>query len=216
MTQLVKYEAARRALAEARRVDEVKEIRDKAQAMAAYARQSRDTQLVEWATEIKVRAERRCGELLKEGRKNGLRLGPGQNLLSHDGIGLKTLGLTLNQSSRYQQLAEMPEEQFETALSTAKEAVGEVTTAHMLRLAQALRENQELKATLEQARRNRDPLSLASDGWQHIREDLERLNRTIVRCGLETRCPDHLRDAVSDAWATVRNYLARHLEEPCT
>lgn len=136
MNQLVRYEQARYALAEAHRVDEVKDIRDKAEAMAAYARQAKDTELIQYATEIKVRAERRCGELLSQVPKNTGARGIGQSALPASESTPQTLaqmGLTHNESSRYQSLASMSDEHFETAVATAKATAGEVTTAFMLR-----------------------------------------------------------------------------------
>lgn len=104
-TGLVRYDAARKALQSAVHVDEVKDIRDKAAAMAAYARQANDTELQQWATEIKVRAERRAGELLAQMPKAK---GGNPNLPTPTAdVGVESaaptladLGITYNQSSR--------------------------------------------------------------------------------------------------------------------
>lgn len=144
--ELVRYEQARAALAECHRVDEVKDIRDKAEAMAAYARQAKDSALIQMATEIKVRAERRCGELLSQSElRNG---GHAMKARSNDATEvpptLAEMGLSKSESSRYQQLAAMPAEHFETAVATAKATAGEVTTAFMLREAGKARPNKKL------------------------------------------------------------------------
>lgn len=136
--RLVRYEAARAALAEAHRVDEVKDIRDKALAIAAYAKQANDTAMVEWATEIKVRAERRAGELLAVMDKNTGARGFGKSAIVRDDSTpptLPELGISLDQSSRWQKLAAVPAEQFEKAVEAAKEVAREVTTTSVLKQA---------------------------------------------------------------------------------
>jgi hypothetical protein len=63
---LIRYDAMCRAIAVAYAVDEVKDIRDKALALERYAAQARNTEAERQACEIRLRAERRAGQLLKE------------------------------------------------------------------------------------------------------------------------------------------------------
>lgn len=64
MSELVVYERACIALAEAKRVDEVLEIYSRTAAVRAYAQQSKNRALELDAVEIRLRATRRLGQLL--------------------------------------------------------------------------------------------------------------------------------------------------------
>jgi len=130
--RLLKYDAARQALAEAHRVDEVKSIRDKAAGLAEYARQAKDRDMVTWATEIRVRAERRAGQLLEgtEKSKGGNpNLSSGKDRLPT----LKSLGITRNQSSSWQKLAAIPEAEFEERVRDLAEEVTHTSGRMILR-----------------------------------------------------------------------------------
>ena len=121
-TGLSRYDAACRAIAQAHRVDEVKTIRDKAVAMQAYARQAKDTTLITQATEIRMRAERRAGELLIEMAARSERRSVHGDQKS--GLQLATpiladLGINKTQSSRWQRLAALPTDSFEAKVEGA-------------------------------------------------------------------------------------------------
>lgn len=64
MTELVKYDAACRAISDCKSVDEVKEIHDQAAAMKAYARIAKNRRAeADWAA-VRKRAERRLGQMM--------------------------------------------------------------------------------------------------------------------------------------------------------
>jgi hypothetical protein len=72
------------------------------------------------ACEIRLRAERKAGELLKAMEKAKSRGSNQHQERSHDATAPRTLadpGISKNQSSRWQQLAEIPKDQFEAALA---------------------------------------------------------------------------------------------------
>lgn len=134
MTALLRYEAARDALTAAVQFDEVLNIKNVAEQATLYARLANDTDLIEKATEIKVRAERKAGEMLTQAKAAGdLHKAGNPQLSSTSTIGLADIGITRDQSSRFQQLAAMPQEHFETAVAMAKATAGQVTTSFMLR-----------------------------------------------------------------------------------
>ena len=122
MTGLIKYEAARQALAEARTVDEVKDIRDKAEAMRAYARMAKDKQLEIDATEIRARATREVGKRMAEQPKAPP--GPKPEIgLRENPISLGEAGIDKNLAQAARELAAIPEDEFEYTLTAWRQHV---------------------------------------------------------------------------------------------
>ena len=132
---LAKYDAACRAVAEAKTVDEAKDLRDKAEAMRAYARQAKNRQLEVDTAEIRMRAERRLGEIIKLQKDTvGLATG-GDAMKARFQRGtevrptLAEVGIDKKLSMRAQKLAAVPEGKFEGMLGEWRERVSEETTA---------------------------------------------------------------------------------------
>jgi N6-adenosine-specific RNA methylase IME4/ribosomal protein L12E/L44/L45/RPP1/RPP2 len=141
--ELIRYEAARSALIEARRVDEAKDIRDKAVALQAYARQANDTALLDHATDIRLRAERRAGEILMRMAEDGERFAQGgdREAKSQEGIlRLSDLGVTPKQSSMWQTLARVDETSFEEIVASRKSDAHRATQGSRAERAQAKKE----------------------------------------------------------------------------
>jgi hypothetical protein len=116
---LIRYDAMCTAIAECFQVDEVKGLRDKARALEVYAAQANNRDAERKACEIRIRAERRAGELLKEMAVTGERqkAGGDRKKSKSNGTTLIDLGITRDQSSQWQRLAEIPTEEFEAALA---------------------------------------------------------------------------------------------------
>jgi hypothetical protein len=123
----------------------LKAIRDKAEAVRVYAKQAGDFELQNQAAEIRLRAERRAGQLLLEMEKNPGRRGEGRP--RKDGTKftrsasasayppkLEDIAVSKDQSSKWQRLALLVDEAtFEKALVQAREKTGELTNAALLR-----------------------------------------------------------------------------------
>jgi site-specific DNA-methyltransferase (adenine-specific) len=146
---LVRLETARRLLAEVRGVDDARAIRDVAEAARIYARQARlGLEAQNDAAEIKLRAERKLGELLAQSERN-----PGGNAnLSQPATGwnqparLHDLGISRSQSSRWQAIAAVPETVFDRHLADVREqgrrdGKTELTSAGAILLARQYRSN---------------------------------------------------------------------------
>jgi hypothetical protein len=114
-------EQAAAYLAECRSLDQVKSIRDKAEAIRLYQKKigaSQESQTA--AAEIKVRAERRMGELLKVMPKPKNQY-ERRSRLATGTLSLKDMGVTKSDSSRYQTIANLPEEEFEEEVKKGKQ-----------------------------------------------------------------------------------------------
>jgi hypothetical protein len=145
---LALYDRMCTAIAECSRVDEAKDIRDKALALEAYYRQARNLDAEREAANVRLRAERRVGELLKElaraetpnpqgigGKSAKIDTSAHRTQQSPYAAALHDQGISRQAAHRFQNLAAIPQEDFERALSGPEK----VSTSSVLRAAPAPR-----------------------------------------------------------------------------
>ena len=134
MTELTKYDAMVQAIAAAYDVDEVKVIHDQAVALEHYARQARNVDAERKACEIRLRAERKVGQITRKmekskgGRPAKETRGAAPSVSKTGGAAprvskkaqLRAAGVTVDQAKQWERLAAVPDALFEGALISAE------------------------------------------------------------------------------------------------
>jgi hypothetical protein len=228
-TQLVKYDAACRAIADAKSIDEVKEITNRAEAARAYARQAKNRQLEIDAVEIRVRSERRLGEIIIEMKTQNL--GVIQGVRSHTERGSETpirladLGVDSDISGMSQRLARLPNDRFEHEVTSWR---SKAETASRLEMPLQAYRRPSIKADRQrQAERWKRPTIDASDRFAKFKSidgrriadwragELDRLIDVLERlldCGKALR--SNMPVANPDPLATMEMIFDRDSLEP--
>ncbi|APZ96362.1 hypothetical protein [Fuerstiella marisgermanici] len=138
--ELALLNQAHAALMEACTVEEVRDVRDRAEAVRSYAKKARlGREMVVEASALRLRSERRLGQLLqqlplaKASRGNQYSADDDQDNPESQ-IRLQDVGITKSDSSRLQRIAAVPEDRFQTYVKECLDAGRECSTAACLRL----------------------------------------------------------------------------------
>jgi hypothetical protein len=172
---LTLYDAARRALAEADRIDEVKDIRDRAVAMQEYARRAKDPEMITLATKIRMNAERCAGEMLIEmAERNERETKGGDRKSANQSCSFATLiaplpkladlGINKTQSSRWQALAVLAEDQFEDKVERATKRAYDGIARRFVKREEIKRAKERHAKTIEHGCTIEDLVALAESG----------------------------------------------------
>jgi N6-adenosine-specific RNA methylase IME4 len=170
--QLTRYDAACRALAAVRSVDEAKDIRDKAVAMAAYARQAKNCDLEADAVEIRMRATRRLDQLRQAQKETvGLATGGDARKVARGKQNpeqkptLASQGIDKNLAKQARVFGAMDEAAFERKVADARGSVSRVFR-RAVREAEIAQEREERRARTSHGGSVADLHKLIADGFR--------------------------------------------------
>jgi N6-adenosine-specific RNA methylase IME4 len=172
-TGLALYDAARRALAEAVAVDEVKNILDLAVAIRVLAKQAKDRDLEADAVELRMRATRRLAELIKA-QKQTVGLAKGgkpyhrsgftglpQNLVAT----LAEAGIDKNLAHQARVLGALSDDKFKALVTDAHDKVARAVR-NAVREVEILQEREAYAARTSQGGTVADLEALAASGYR--------------------------------------------------
>lgn len=166
INSLVTLDKATQMLAEVETIDDAKDLIDLAEAARVYARQiDLGLKAQNHAAEIKLRAQRRAGEILSKmeknkGTRNQLQGSERLEFINSSGAyiveapenqspTLKEIGINYRDASYWQSIASLPDYIFEDYISTSKDKGQEITTAGVIREANKHKHDKDLQVSKE-------------------------------------------------------------------
>lgn len=137
---LIRWDKLRTEIEQAKDIQELSAMSNKLEAIRIMAKQSKASLEVQnKIAEYRLRVERKKGEWLKENIQHDGAKGIG---VSTESTHLKDIGITRDESSKSQRIANLDEKQFEEYIQETKETNKEVTLAGVVKLAkQIIRED---------------------------------------------------------------------------
>jgi N6-adenosine-specific RNA methylase IME4 len=175
--ELGPYDRARIALTEAKSVDEVKDIRDQAVAMAPYARQAKNRDLEADAVEIRMRATRRLDQMRQAqrdsvGLNRGAAAGGGKNgprglLINPRDLRptLASQGIDKSLAQQARVLGALTDQKFEEAIAAGR-ASAKRTMRRVINGVAIEQERERHRARIQHGGRVTDLIALAASGFR--------------------------------------------------
>jgi hypothetical protein len=161
---LALLDRASQLLSRAASLDDIKEVRDTAEAARTFAKAAQlGLELQNRAAELKLRAERKAGKFLADLHLRG---GDRRSKSPAVTLTLDDLGVTKRQSELWQLVASVPDQHFDQYIRGKNELGQEVTASGLLRLAKSLRATQRPDAL------RRRKASFAEPGRAIVRAEL--------------------------------------------
>ncbi|OGC90205.1 MAG: hypothetical protein A2W25_15485 [candidate division Zixibacteria bacterium RBG_16_53_22] len=171
---LAKLTRASKMLAEAKTLDDVLKIKDLAQAAETYARAAKlGLEAQNNAAEVTLRAERKAGEMIRRMKERGeIREGRKPKLSNDSIVSLDDLGISSYESSTYQRIEDLPDEEFESHIAETKASGRELTTSGTLKEAKAYGRQEER----EEKTRAGESMPKSGESFRLIHSSIETLD----------------------------------------
>lgn len=154
-------------IAETRTVDEALDMLSTVTSMQVYLKaEKHDAEIQNQVAEMKVRTQRKIGQLIKQGQESGEIAGPGdydrKQMYQADTFAPKTyeeIGIERMQAHRFKAIAEIPEDVFDSEIKETIEAKKEVTTAGLLKVGKEIKKADERAERLDRHQRFSDDIN---------------------------------------------------------
>lgn len=159
---LTTWDRLKQDVAEAHSIDELRVIRDRAEALRQYSKRQKESMDIQnKMAEITLRCTRRMGEMLQEMIPHDG--GRPSEKPSHDARvsapRLEDLGITYSESSRCQAIASLPEQVFEQHIEEVKGKHEELTQAGLIKLAVQEQRRQKEQEREQRREENREEIA---------------------------------------------------------